>query len=104
MQARCSQKSAISIIAERTLHLLKKARVASHTMHTESCVTHNAHRKLAFSTLAHDTLGIIPLAAVEVTTLCTSAKNSVRKLTDYTTYMAKEPQSYANQLVTEDKN
>jgi len=37
MQVHCSQKSAISIIAERTsLHLLIKARVASHTMRTES--------------------------------------------------------------------
>jgi len=36
MQARCSRKSAISIIAERTLHLLIKARVASHTMSTEN--------------------------------------------------------------------
>jgi len=35
MQAR-SRKSAISIIAERTLHLLIKARVASHTRRTES--------------------------------------------------------------------
>ena len=51
---------------------------------SQSCVTHNAHRKLAFSTLAHDTLGIIPLAAGVVITLCTSAKNSVRELTDYT--------------------
>ena len=76
MQARCWRKSAISIIAERTLHLLIKA----------SCVTHHAHRKLAFSTLAHDTLGIIPLAVGVVTTLRTSAKNSVRKLIDYTTY------------------
>jgi len=42
------------------------------------------HRKLTFSTLAHDTLGIIPLAAGVVTTLRTSAKNSVRELTDYT--------------------
>ena len=38
-----------------------------------------------FSTLAHDTLGIIPLAAVVVTTLRMSAKNSVRELIDYTT-------------------
>ena len=45
------------------------------------------HRRLAFSTLAHDTLGIIPLAAGVVTTLRTSAKNSVRELTDYTTYI-----------------
>ena len=36
MQAHCSRKSAISIIAERTLHLFIKARVASHTMLTES--------------------------------------------------------------------
>jgi len=36
MQVRCSRKSTISMIAERTLHLLIKARVASHTMHTES--------------------------------------------------------------------
>jgi len=36
MQARCSRKSAISIIAERTLHLLIKARIASHSMRTES--------------------------------------------------------------------
>ena len=77
MQARCSRKSAISIIAERTLHLFIKARVASH----------DAHRKLAFSTLAHDTLGIIPLAAGVVTTLRTSAKNSVQELVDYTTYV-----------------
>ena len=45
------------------------------------------HRKLAFSTLAHDTLGITPLAAGVVTTLRTSTKNSVRKLIDYTTYI-----------------
>jgi len=51
-----------------------------------SCVTHDVHGKLAFSTLAHDTLGIIPLAAGLVITLRTSAKNSVRKLIDYTTY------------------
>jgi len=49
-------------------------------------VTHDAHRKLAFSTLAHDTLGIIPLAAGVVTILRTSAKNSVWELIDYTTY------------------
>jgi len=72
MQARCSWKSAILIIADRTLHLLIKARVASHT--------YDAHRKLAFSTLAHDTLGITPLAAGVVTTLRRSAKNSVRRL------------------------
>jgi len=36
MQARYSRKSAISIIAERTLHLLIKARVVSHMMRTES--------------------------------------------------------------------
>jgi len=78
MQAR-SRKSTISIITERTLHLLIKATVASHT--------HNAHVKLAFSTLAHDTLGIIPLAAGVVTTLRTSTKNSVRELIDYTTYV-----------------
>jgi len=48
MQARCSRKSAISIIAERTLHLLIKARVASHTMpqkagfqHTSPCYLGN---------------------------------------------------------------
>jgi len=45
------------------------------------------HRKLAFSTLDHDTLGIIPLAAGVVTTLRTSANNSVRELIDYTTYV-----------------
>ena len=44
------------------------------------------HRKLAFSTLAHDTFGIIPLVDGMVTTLRTSAKNSVRKLID-TTYI-----------------
>ena len=44
------------------------------------------HRKLAFSTLAHDTLGIIPLAAGVVTTILKRAKNSVRELIDYTTY------------------
>jgi len=49
-----------------------------------SCVTHDGHRKLAFSTLAYDTLGIIPLAAGVVSTLRTSAKNSVRDLIDYT--------------------
>jgi len=32
-------------------------------------------------------LGIIPLAAGVVTTLRTSAKNSVRELIDYTAYM-----------------
>ena len=78
MQVRCSWTSAISIIAERTLHVLIKARVALHTM--------DAHRKLACSTLAHDTLGIIPLAAGVVTTLRTGAKDSVQELTDYTTY------------------
>jgi len=36
IQARYSRKSAISIIGERTLHLLIKTRVASHTMLTES--------------------------------------------------------------------
>jgi len=36
MQALYSRKSAISIIAARSLHLLIKARVASHTMRTES--------------------------------------------------------------------
>ena len=50
-----------------------------------SCVTHDAHRKLAFSTLARDTLGIIPVAAGVVITLRTSAENSVRELIDYTT-------------------
>ena len=44
------------------------------------------HRKLAFSTLADDTLGIITLAAGVVTTLHTSAKNSVWELFDYSTY------------------
>jgi len=29
-------ETAISVIAERTLHLLRRARVASHTMRTES--------------------------------------------------------------------
>jgi len=53
---------------------------------SQSCVTHDAHRKLAFSILAHDTLGIIPLAAGVVTTLRLSAKNSVWKLIDYTMY------------------
>ena len=53
-----------------------KARVASH----------DAHKTLAFSTLASDTLGIIPLAAGVVITLRRSAKNSVWKLTDHTTY------------------
>jgi len=52
---------------------------------SKSCVTHGAHRKLVFSTLAHDTLGIIVLAAGVVTTLRKSAKNSVPKLIDYTT-------------------
>jgi len=66
----------MSIIADRTLHLLIKAR---------RCVTHDAHRKLAFSTLAHDTLGIILVAAGVVTTLRTNAKNSVRELIAYTT-------------------
>jgi len=31
-------------------------------------------------------LGIIPLAAGVVNTLCTSVKNSVQELIDYTTY------------------
>ena len=48
-------------------------------------IAHDAHRKLAFSTLAHDTLRIIPLAAGVVTILRTIVKNSVRELTDYTT-------------------
>ena len=54
-------------MAERKFHLLIKARVG---------VTRDAYRKLAFSTLAHDTLGIIPLAAGVVTTLRTSAKQN----------------------------
>jgi len=62
------------------LHLLIKARVAS-------C---HAHRKLAFSTPAHDTLGIIPLVAGVVTTLRMSTKNSVWELIDYTTFMGIE--------------
>ena len=78
MQARFSRKSAISIIAERTLRLLIKARAASHMMRTESWLS--AHQP-------HDTLGIIPLAAGVVTTLLTSAKNSFRKLIDFTTYL-----------------
>jgi len=45
------------------------------------------HRKLVFSTLAHDTLGIIPLAAGVVTIPLTSAKISVRELIDYTIYI-----------------
>jgi len=49
-------------------------------------VTNNAHRELAFSTLAHDTLGIKLLVASVVTILRTSAKNTVRELIDYTTY------------------
>jgi len=36
LQVRCSRKSAISIIAEGTLHLLIKTRGASHTMRTEN--------------------------------------------------------------------
>jgi len=47
------------------------------------------HRKLAFSTLSHDTLGIIPLAAGVVITLRTSAKILVRNLIDYTTYISR---------------
>jgi hypothetical protein len=42
---------------------------------------------LAFSTLAHDTLGITPLAANVVTMLRMSAKNSVREFIDYTSYI-----------------
>jgi len=49
---------------------------------SESCVTHDAHRKLSFSTLAHGTLGIIPLMVGVVTTLLTSVK-----LIDNTTYI-----------------
>jgi len=41
---------------------------------------------LAFSTLTHGTLGIIPLAAGVVNTLRTSTKNLVRELIDYITY------------------
>jgi hypothetical protein len=48
---------------------------------------HDAHRKLAFSTLAHDTLGITPLAAGVVTTFRTSAKNAVWELIDYISYI-----------------
>jgi hypothetical protein len=59
-----------------------------------SCITHDAHRKLAFSTLAHDTLGITPLAAGVVTVLHTSAKNSVRELIDYTSYIMKKQNSW----------
>jgi len=43
-------------------------------------------QKAGFQYTTHDTLGIIPLVAGVVTTLCTSAKNSVQKLTDYTKY------------------
>jgi len=53
-------------------------------------MTHDAHRKLAFSTLAHDTLGIIPLVAGVVNTLRTSAKNAVQKLIDYTMYSSSQ--------------
>ena len=45
------------------------------------------HRKLAFSTLGHDTLEIIPPMAGVITTLRTSTKNSVWELIDYTTYI-----------------
>jgi len=41
MQEPCSRKSAISIIAERTLHLLIKARVASHTMRKKKAGFHH---------------------------------------------------------------
>jgi len=34
MQALCSRISAISVIADRTLHLLIKARFVSHTIRT----------------------------------------------------------------------
>jgi len=51
------------------------------------------HRKLAFSTLAHGTSGIIPLAAGVVTTLHVSMKNSVWKIIDYTTYMEEQLQA-----------
>jgi hypothetical protein len=47
---------------------------------------HDAHRKLAFSTLAHDTLRTTPLVAGMVTTLRMSVKNSVQELIDYTSY------------------
>ena len=64
-----------------------------------SCVTHDAHRKLAFSTLAHDTLRIIPLAAGVVTTLHTTAKNSVRKLIDYTAYTWTIPDGKSHNVI-----
>jgi hypothetical protein len=51
-----------------------------------SSVTCDAHRKLASSTLAHHTLGIISLAAGVVTRLRTSAKNSAPELIAYTSY------------------
>jgi hypothetical protein len=78
MQARCSRKSAVLIIAERNVASVDKS---------WSSVTHDAHRKLAFSTLAHDTLGITPLMAGVVTMLRMSAKNSVQELIDYTLYV-----------------
>jgi len=53
---------------------------------SQSSITNDAHRKLAFSTLTHDTLGTTPLEAGVVNMLRTSTKNSVRELTDYTTY------------------
>ena len=42
---------------------------------------------MAFSTLTNDTLGTIPLAAGVVTTFRMGAKNPVRELIDYTTYI-----------------
>jgi hypothetical protein len=54
---------------------------------SHSNVTHDTHRKLDFSTLAHDTLGITPLAAGVVTTLRTRAKISFQELIDYTSYL-----------------
>jgi hypothetical protein len=64
---------------------------------SQSSVRPDALRKLAFSTLAHDILGITPLAAGMVTTLRTSAKNSVRELIDYASY----PYIfYGNKLIT----
>jgi hypothetical protein len=78
MQARCTRKSAI--FGNRRGHVAPIDK-------SYSCVTHNVHRRLAFNTLAHETLGIIPLAARVVTTLHTSAKNSIRKLIDCPSYI-----------------
>ena len=80
----CSTACSASALFTEIRHLDNHRENVAPLDKSYSSVTHNAHRKVAFSTIAHDTLGIIPLAAGVVTTLRTSTKNSAQKLIDYT--------------------